>query len=285
MQRRCQVLFHLVRTNLEFKYIVSHNSSCIDVFYQLLLFFLDDGGASVDDSVAAGKKGYRLEVRGQWLHVYDAAADDGTKPLLTTWMHGLQAKAEERRAWLAIGGGSGTTFESFAAMAKKLESVPTVRKQLLEALEKKGLIKLTRDLIQPKINTEESVRSKTNDDRFANIPNLDKIDTVTNRTLLMQAASMGLVDVVFQLLDKGAGVNAENNIGETALSYAVFGNHVDVIQLLLKYGAKVDMAALKQQAAHMAALKGCRISDVVNEILGSDEFLQPELTTTQEETS
>ena len=57
----------------------------------------------------------------------------------------------------------------------------------------------------------------------------------------MTAARTGKVDAVTLLLDRGAKVNAEDDVhGQTALMWAVLENHADVVQLLLARGADIN---------------------------------------------
>ncbi len=58
-------------------------------------------------------------------------------------------------------------------------------------------------------------------------------------TALMAAAEYGHTEIVKSLLDKGADVNiTRNNGNNTALSYASQNRRTDIIQLLIKAGAK-----------------------------------------------
>lgn len=68
-----------------------------------------------------------------------------------------------------------------------------------------------------------------------------KVGQMTRKTPLMVAAQLGHVNVVRELLNKGAHVNARNAMGMTALHQAVFGGRPSapaVIKLLMNKGAK-----------------------------------------------
>lgn len=56
-------------------------------------------------------------------------------------------------------------------------------------------------------------------------------------TPLMLAADEGLIDVVSNLLRRGADLNRQNKHGDTALKLAVEKGYFNVAQLLLKQGA------------------------------------------------
>lgn len=63
--------------------------------------------------------------------------------------------------------------------------------------------------------------------------------TRSGMTALMAAAEGGYTDIVKALLEKGADVNITNNNGNnTALGYASQRRRTDVIQLLIRAGAK-----------------------------------------------
>ncbi|HEX5109649.1 MAG TPA: ankyrin repeat domain-containing protein [Vicinamibacterales bacterium] len=60
-------------------------------------------------------------------------------------------------------------------------------------------------------------------------------------TALMTAARTGRIDAVTLLLDRGAAVDAKENVrGQTALMWAVLENHQDIVRLLLARGADVN---------------------------------------------
>ncbi|XP_071954118.1 ankyrin repeat domain-containing protein 17-like [Antedon mediterranea] len=59
-------------------------------------------------------------------------------------------------------------------------------------------------------------------------------------TPLMEAASGGHVDVVRLLIEYGAHVNSKSQTGNTALMYACSGGHEDVVQVLLEHGANIE---------------------------------------------
>ncbi len=56
----------------------------------------------------------------------------------------------------------------------------------------------------------------------------------------MHAALWGDLAMCAALLDAGANVHARNTYHYTALFGASMGNHIDVIHLLVKHGARVD---------------------------------------------
>ena len=54
------------------------------------------------------------------------------------------------------------------------------------------------------------------------------------------AAEHGYVDVVRLLLDGGAEVDCEDDLGQTPLSVAVRLEHRDIVRLLIEKGAEQD---------------------------------------------
>lgn len=56
-------------------------------------------------------------------------------------------------------------------------------------------------------------------------------------TPLIIASRWGSVSIVEFLIDNGAEVKATNRLGRTALDYALRGQHIEVIRLLLRFDA------------------------------------------------
>jgi ankyrin repeat protein len=52
-------------------------------------------------------------------------------------------------------------------------------------------------------------------------------------TPLIAAADIGLIEVIPQLIAKGANVNVQSNFGWTPILVASGGNHVDALEMLL----------------------------------------------------
>ena len=60
---------------------------------------------------------------------------------------------------------------------------------------------------------------------------------------MMCAALEGRTEAVKALLRKGAGVNAKDIEGRTALMFAVINRHADAVKVLLEHGADVNVKA------------------------------------------
>lgn len=66
-----------------------------------------------------------------------------------------------------------------------------------------------------------------------------RFQTETHVTTLMMAASKGQPDMVTLLLEKGADPDLQNEMGHSALAFAVIKNKKDVVQVLMNHGAKI----------------------------------------------
>ncbi len=59
-------------------------------------------------------------------------------------------------------------------------------------------------------------------------------------TALMKATREGVAAVVKELIDAGVDINARNNDRNNALWFACFGNHYNLINLLLAHNINID---------------------------------------------
>jgi hypothetical protein len=69
----------------------------------------------------------------------------------------------------------------------------------------------------------------------------DAADASRREMALRYAAGYGRGEIVRLLLDRGVNVDGHHNDGQTALFYAILGDHLDVVRLLLERGAKSDI--------------------------------------------
>ncbi|HET9824044.1 MAG TPA: ankyrin repeat domain-containing protein, partial [Chitinophagaceae bacterium] len=90
--------------------------------------------------------------------------------------------------------------------------------------------------------------------------------------LLMNAALYSSVDIMQLLIERGSKVNATNKLGETALMWAA--NDPDKIKLLLKYGADINVKAKSGNSPLLIACVGYGKYDVVKLLIekGADVF-------------
>ena len=72
-------------------------------------------------------------------------------------------------------------------------------------------------------------------------PNVNQIDTISGRTVLVTAASRGEKDSVQLLLDHGADVDKADGDGHTALITAAWEGREETVRLLIDKGAKVNI--------------------------------------------
>ena len=77
----------------------------------------------------------------------------------------------------------------------------------------------------------------------------------TGKTPLMRAAELGKADVVDLIIQYGANVNLADNKGRTALIYAAKYGHKEVVETLVKNKAELDAVTIhKHSALHYTAL-------------------------------
>jgi ankyrin repeat protein len=69
---------------------------------------------------------------------------------------------------------------------------------------------------------------------------MDDMDDWLDRGRLHRAAEAGDVPLVQDLLDSGCPVNAFDELGKTPLHYAVLGEHLAVVDCLLRRGADIN---------------------------------------------
>ncbi len=74
--------------------------------------------------------------------------------------------------------------------------------------------------------------------------------------VLCNRAILGECDQIAKLLARGADVNFRDNIGKTPLIYAAMNGHVDAVKMLIKAGAKINLANKGMTAMTWAAQYG-----------------------------
>ena len=83
-------------------------------------------------------------------------------------------------------------------------------------------------------------------------------------TPLHFAVDRGEVDIVKQLLDSGAEVNAQDSSGETPLMLAVTCEHLELVRILLEHGA--DKSVANQDGCTVLDMEGLS-EDMIQAIL------------------
>ena len=93
------------------------------------------------------------------------------------------------------------------------------------------------------------------------------VDYVADRigTGLMIGAWLGDVDLMRLYLERGAEVDKANNVGERALMHAAWRGNLAAVELLLAAGAQVNAPPMRWSALHYAAFAGHR--DIVARLL------------------
>jgi ankyrin repeat protein len=81
----------------------------------------------------------------------------------------------------------------------------------------------------------------------------DSNSGVYDTTTLMYACVLGHLPVVDLLLERGAGVDVQNNCGSTALMYAAAEGHAAIVRRLLRAGAQTGVCSRSGRTALMAA--------------------------------
>ena len=87
----------------------------------------------------------------------------------------------------------------------------------------------------------------------------EKINNALRRNALMVASFEGHLDIVQLLLDNGAKVNDVDSTGMTALMLAAERGHLEIVKLLLSKGANIDnktTVGLPQNALEIARQNG-----------------------------
>lgn len=80
-------------------------------------------------------------------------------------------------------------------------------------------------------------------------------------TQLISASKQGQVEIVMDLLHRGADITASSDKGKTALHYAAANGHTQIVKMLLEKGAEVDA---RDRDGHtplmLAAIYGCNLT-------------------------
>jgi hypothetical protein len=70
--------------------------------------------------------------------------------------------------------------------------------------------------------------------------NIEGSDDINGTTHLMGAVKLDRPDMVRLLVELGANIERRNNIGYTALDFAVFSNNAEMVRLLVELGANIQ---------------------------------------------
>ena len=75
---------------------------------------------------------------------------------------------------------------------------------------------------------------------------------VFNYTPLIIASRYGYQDVVKTILQNGANIESQDDIGETALINAALWGHIEIVELLLKNGANLNVRGIKNRRSPLS---------------------------------
>ena len=84
-------------------------------------------------------------------------------------------------------------------------------------------------------------------------PTTTRDGQATAETLLHVAAGFGHLELVKELLERGASVNLQNSLGWTALMDAAGRGHLSVLFVLLQHSASIDLQDIDSVTALMRA--------------------------------
>ena len=70
---------------------------------------------------------------------------------------------------------------------------------------------------------------------------VDCVNGWGNQTALFPLALSNKTDVIRLLLQKGADVNKQDDIGDTPLHWAAMGDSTEVIAMLIEHGASINI--------------------------------------------
>ena len=97
--------------------------------------------------------------------------------------------------------------------------------------------------------------------------NLNASDPRGGGTPLMYTAAVGSIEAMTMLLEQGADVNAANNVGATALMWAV--TDIDKVRLLLARGADAKVVSQRGRTALFLAARSDRSADIVKLLIAT----------------
>lgn len=143
-----------------------------------------------------------------------------------------------RRLLLSLGAKMNTTDDSGATALDSAKYAKSKRAQIIlkyagaKSGEDLGL-HLPDSPIWPAVRTgDHATLQALMDEHY----NLDLRHKLTGQTPIHLAASVGRIDTISFLMEKGANISARNTIGETALHYAVHSRSIETIDFLVGKG-------------------------------------------------
>jgi ankyrin repeat protein len=98
--------------------------------------------------------------------------------------------------------------------------------------------------------------------KMAPTPQQEKLSKQNGNTDLMNAAASGDLQLVKQLIDLGADVNAANKFGSTALMGAAAGGYLPIVQELIEHQANVNAQGKDRSTSLMFAARNGHVAIV-----------------------
>lgn len=170
----------------------------------------------------------------------------------TNWNEEILQKTANEFIFLEKPLAAATVIASMKNMKKKEELSFQIFQQWEKKLDKENLL-----FIACELGDEERVKELIGSKDIDGLPIVDinKLHDGFGETLLMRAAKHGHLAIVKLLVQLGADVNKQTNLGKTALSTAVEEtNRSCIIRFLIESGASIDLQNSQGQTALMRSI-------------------------------
>lgn len=107
------------------------------------------------------------------------------------------------------------------------------------------------------------------------------LENLFGQSCLLYASEYNLPGLARFFLDHGANINITSNLGIKPIHYAIMHSKVEMVKLLIEYGAFLDISTIDKDVIKMLAKK-CNNKEIIDLLENTEQIRQDFLNKTEE---